>query len=148
MTPQERFDEKWIPVPESGCWLWTEGCFSHGYAAFWLDGRQHHAHRVSWEFNVGPIPEGLCVLHKCDVKSCVNPAHLFIGTQADNMQDMVRKGRKWTAPGEAHSNAKLTEAAVLAIRADERPYRIIADELGVSQALVCNIRQRTAWTHL
>jgi hypothetical protein len=71
------------------CWLWQAGHFTHGYGSY----RQDYAHRIAWRLRYGPIPEGMCVLHRCDVMGCCNPRHLFLGTQADNLADMRAKGR-------------------------------------------------------
>lgn len=81
-------------VAESGCWIWTGTRLSAGYGVIRHEGKLVRAHRVSWEMNRGPIPEGKRVLHRCDVPFCVNPAHLFLGTQADNVSDMIAKGRE------------------------------------------------------
>lgn len=94
-TLEERFHDKYIPEPNSGCWLWIANANRTGYGCL-SDSKQRLAHRISWEIHRGPIPEGLYVLHKCDVPICVNPEHLFLGTHQDNMDDMVRKGRgRW-----------------------------------------------------
>ena len=90
MTIEERF---WSKVALSdGCWLWG-GCKRKGYGAINIGGRIHDAHRLSYTIANGEIPEGLCVLHKCDNPSCVNPLHLRLGSLADNVADMVAKGR-------------------------------------------------------
>lgn len=97
MTLRERFDAKWIPEPNSGCWLWLGALFVSGYGWFQRGHRKQpgaRANRISWELHRGPIPDGLCVLHRCDNPSCVNPDHLFIGTQLDNIADRDRKGRQ------------------------------------------------------
>lgn len=89
-------DRFWPKVQRGeGCWLWTGACDTYGYGLIrWRQrDRWDKAHRVSWIIASGPIPNGLCVLHKCDNPPCVNPAHLFLGTQADNMHDMKIKGR-------------------------------------------------------
>jgi hypothetical protein len=91
MRLEERF---WMKVNRSGsCWLWTAGTTVFGYGQFFIDGRLEGAHRVSWRLHFGNIPDDLCVLHRCDVPACVNPAHLFLGTKSDNARDSVAKGR-------------------------------------------------------
>ena len=102
----------WSAVDKSGeCWTWMRAASSTGYGAVTINQRQRAAHRVAWELTSGPIAEGLQVLHRCDNPACVRPEHLFLGTQADNMRDMVSKGR--------HVNPRLTlsDADVVAIKA-------------------------------
>jgi len=83
-----RFDQKWQPDP-FGCHVWTAAHYSNGYGMF----DAQLAHRVAWKIHIGPVPGQLCVLHHCDVRNCVNPEHLFLGTKQDNTRDMVAKGR-------------------------------------------------------
>lgn len=89
-----RFEQKYITEPNTGCWLWTAAAGIYGRIG--LGSREdgwEHAHRVSWMLYRGPIPEGMHILHRCDIPLCVNPNHLFLGTHGDNMRDAVRKGR-------------------------------------------------------
>lgn len=96
----DRFNEKWVPDPNTGCWLWTGNSNKKGYGSLRdLERKMWLAHRASWHLFNGPIAKGkgyhgLCVLHKCDTPSCVNPKHLFLGTNQDNINDMINKNRK------------------------------------------------------
>src|SRR5947207_548479 len=90
---KERFDAKWTPEPFSGCWIWTGARSLNGYGVMGMPHINRNAHRISWEIHRGIIPNKICVLHRCDTPSCVNPDHLFLGSLKDNTRDMVKKGR-------------------------------------------------------
>lgn len=109
-----------------------------------------YAHRAAWTEANGPIPFGLHICHKCDVPLCVNVRHLFIGTNADNVADMVAKGRgrQPILKGEEHGNAKLTESDVLAIRCSTRLQREEAAIYGVDKSLIGRVRRREIWKNV
>ncbi len=147
MEMPERFWTKAnIGAPDE-CWGWTACKSSWGYGSFRFGGKMRGAHRLSWQLTYGAIPEGLHVCHKCDNPACVNPRHLFLGTNADNHQDAARKGR--IARGEENGLHKLTEDEVLEIRqflADgERSQQDIGDEFGVCRTAVSKIKLGERW---
>ena len=93
MDISKRFYGLTMPITETGCWIWLGYCDRNGYGDIKVEYKSWRAHRFSWVLHGGDIPEGQYVLHKCDEPSCVNPDHLFVGTQDDNIQDMIKKGR-------------------------------------------------------
>lgn len=94
MSPFDRFMSKVSrQQSESGCWLWMASCNQDGYGKFSINRKELGAHRASWQLMRGPIPSGELVLHHCDVPRCVNPEHLYLGSQADNMRDRLTRGR-------------------------------------------------------
>lgn len=127
-----------------GCWLWTGSSNPDGYGNLWSGGKMINAHRVSWSLYRGAIPDGLHVLHKCDVPQCVNPDHLFLGSHADNMADRAAKGRNGCGA------AKLSAADVLKILAlkGQMLQREIGAMFGVSKQSVSYIHARQTWKHL
>ena len=143
----QRFEEKYIPEPNSGCWLWTALVIGRGYGYFRLNTKKNIlAHRFSWELRNGNIPDGLQVLHKCDNPACVNPDHLFLGTPQDNTNDMINKQRQ--IKGEDCHNALLTDEKVLSIVKDDRPNKVIAKSYGVPYNVVYRIKKGERWNWL
>lgn len=133
-TLEQRF---WRSVDTSGdCWMWTGAKSFSGYGHLTSNNRRVLAHRVSYEINVSPIPDGMVICHSCDVPSCVNPAHLFVGTVADNNRDMWSKGR---GRGLDPHNGKLTDdqrrEAVARVTAGETK-TAVAKSLGVTRQAI------------
>lgn len=159
--PSERF---WSKVDKRGpdeCWEWTGALmggygFLHAGALYEQGTRWVKAHRLSWEIHSGQlVPDGRSVLHHCDNPPCVNPAHLYVGTRADNARDRSdrRRGREHRQRGEQNLNAKLKEADVRAIivelqRLPRRSQSSIAEQFGVKQPLISRIMRRQNWAHL
>lgn len=141
------FEERIIRMPIAGCWLWTGSIEGNGYAVVQSTHSPHRLiHRLSWHWFVGPIPNDMYVLHKCDVKCCVNPNHLFLGSLTDNNRDRMRKGR--SAVGARSGSAKLTEADVRSILIDQRTIRQLAKHYGVCKSTITSIRARKKWKYL
>lgn len=129
----ERFTAKYEACPMSGCWLWTDCLNRQGYGRIFIMGRGSvTAHRLSYELHRGPVPSGLYVCHRCDTRTCVNPAHLFLGTHADNMRDMAEKGR-----GNKSPNAELiAEIAAREAAGEWVNRRAEAERIGVHTSVL------------
>lgn len=139
-----RFIEK---IPEAGCWIWMGALNDSGYGMASTqrkDGswKMKRAHVLAYEAVHGQVPKGLFVCHRCDVRCCINPSHLFVGTNTDNMVDASRKGR--LPRGEKHHGCKLSVEAVREIRASSET-RSLARKFGVHRTSIQQIRQRKNW---
>ena len=158
-TPVEiRFCQKVDTKDPSGCWVWTGARSKAGYGQIRVDGKGGkaiYAHRYIWGLLNGVIPAGMDICHKCDNPPCVNPAHLFLGTEEDNMQDMMEKGRygerKWTGhPGEKNPHHKLTAKQVVKIKEALRKNepgttKKLAAEYGVAYTTIYSIKRGDNW---
>lgn len=147
LTLRERFLAKVCPDASTGCWLWQGLVRPDGYGATQYNGKEHGAHRVSWMLFRGEIAPSMVVCHKCDVRACVNPEHLFLGTVAENVRDMTGKGRY--PRGEKHGSSRLIAEQVSRIKtmlAEDRMYMSeIAREFGVSISTIARIKQGKTW---
>ncbi|BAO82900.1 external origin protein [Serpentinimonas maccroryi] len=143
----ERFWKKVEKRSPDECWPWIGSIDTRGYGNIGADGDKplRRAHRVAYELCVAPIPEVLVVCHVCDNRACVNPQHLFVATQRENVLDMVRKGRRQWPSGELHRWAKLSTADVVAIRDDTRAPRLIRAQYGIGQTTLYQIKRRETW---
>ena len=162
-TAEQRFWEKVDKTSSPrGCWLWTKG---DGYGVFWAEGKCVSAHRFSWLIHFGQVPDRLDVLHTCDTPACVNPQHLWLGTNADNVADMLSKGRQAAGDkssarlhpesllrGTEHPNAKLNDEQVRFIRAaytgSNRTQQSLANEFGVNQTIISDVILKRTWKHV
>jgi hypothetical protein len=159
-TLEERFWEKVAKRGPNECWLWTAYISTTGYGG--IHGRRVNgesrmvsAHRLAWEITNGPIEDGLHCLHRCDVRACCNPAHLFLGTNEDNVADRDLKGRvskthQWKTRGESNGNSKLTEADIIRIRSLHGTMTLeeIGAPYGIGRGMVWAIIHRRIWRHI
>jgi len=154
------FEEYYIPEPMSGCWIWI-GSTCAGYGRVGMKqlkrifinikkmpfiGREVYAHRLSWFLFKGTNPKELDVLHKCDNPLCVNPDHLFLGTQKDNIMDRNKKDRQ--AKGEKSGLSKLTEEEIRNIKNDKRKQTEIGKDYKVTKQNIFLIKHGVTWKHI
>lgn len=137
--------------PFGGCWLWGGTIGRKGYGQTRFLDKDTSAHRLSWRAHHGEIPAGMVVCHRCDVRACVNPDHLFLGTYRDNMRDMREKGRQPDLSGERNSQAKITadqaQAIIYRLAAGEHPEDLAAEH-SVSKLTIYDIRCGRSWAKL
>jgi hypothetical protein len=160
---KERFEKKVDRSPGLGpngdCWEWAAGKSSQGYGKLWVNtglrcGKHIGAHRLAYEFYVGPIPDGMLVCHRCDNPPCVNPSHLFLGTDQENVQDCINKGRwpKYRPIGELNPSATLKEFQVIEILELWSKGNItkgcLAKKIGTTWNIVDSIVERRKWKHV
>lgn len=146
LPAKPRFMKHVEVVTQSGCWIWMAATDKDGYGITTLNTRKLPAHRAAFRLFRGEVPSDKMVLHTCDVRCCVNPSHLFLGTNQDNMDDMLRKGRK--PGGVAQHLAKLNDRQVAEIRASALSSRKLAQVYGVHQTTICDARRGYTWKHV
>ena len=148
MNYKERFILKYKEEP-NGCWIWNGALFKTGYGSFWFDGQNRLAHRISYQIYIDQNLNDKHVLHKCDNRKCVNPIHLFLGTELDNHRDKVIKGR--SARGIRNGSAKLTDKDVIEIRIlypVVKSMRKLCDMYNVTRTAIRRVVRYTGWKHV
>jgi hypothetical protein len=148
MSAFDRLFDK-TSVQENGCWNFTGRLNHKGYGEIWDGKKRALAHRLAYLLCVDDIPTGMLVLHNCDNPSCVNPKHLFLGTNQDNMNDMVRKGRSVSRTGLDNPRAILIEREIAEVRqmlSNGFRQKEIADKFGVSVQTISRINVLTDWS--
>lgn len=154
---RERFWSYVDKKSDDDCWEWKSYKGSGGYGHFYLNNKQHPAHRISWFLENGPIPKAdekgnrICACHKCDNTSCVNPNHLFLGTDLDNIKDRDRKGRRipFKPAGKKNGNATISIETIKTAEKmliDGAKNIHVAKSLNISEALVSNIKNGNHWS--
>ena len=149
---RERFFSNVQAGTGDACWLWTANTF-RGYGRLWVNGKTQRAHRVAYEIAFGKFPKTMCVCHACDNPGCVNPKHLFLGTQIDNLLDMSLKGRRrfGHVTGERHGQSKLDSQQVLEIKkrlAMGQSRASLAELFRVGRTAIANIATGVRWKHV
>lgn len=150
-SPKDRFDEKWMAEPTSGCWLWLAGTREGNYGTFFFEGKDYLAPRFPANLYKGfNLSSELYVLHKCDNPACVNPDHLFIGTQKDNVADCMQKGRRSRKFGQDNPNIKLTINDVKKIKTliGKQSDAAIAKQFNVSVGAIQHIKHGRSWGYI
>jgi hypothetical protein len=152
---RQRIDSNSVPVTESGCFIWM-GCVSNGYGRIRIPNMRvtAYVHRIVCLLSIGYVPEDALICHHCDTRVCCNPAHVYIGSHATNINDAVRRGRHIAGfalidqHGEKGPAAKLTEDAAAYIQTSTESGASLSNRFGVSPQTICDIRKRRTWRHL
>jgi len=140
-----------ITANPNNCWIWKGAKSSGGYGCFGYNGKIYTASRLAYQFHYGDYDQSLLVCHKCDVRHCCNPNHLFLGTNVDNMQDMLKKGRNKAYLGESNFKSKIKNENVfemISLRQSGLSYPEIGKRYGISPEQVSNICRRKNWKHI
>lgn len=139
-----------IDIDKSGdCWNWMGRRNKSGYGLTGIKSGSELAHRAYWQLSIGEIPTGMCLLHSCDNKGCVNPRHLRVGTHSENMDDAKKRNRFRGQVGENNPRAKLTQESVMKIRNDALSTNVdLALVYVVSDVVISNVRLGKSWKHL
>lgn len=151
-TDEQRFLEK-IVIMEDGCWHWNALRDKNGYGKFSIKGKSIRSHRFAYQTWIGPIPNKMLVCHKCDCPPCVNPEHLFLGTEKDNANDMCSKNRQHRMIGSINPQSKLTENMVREIKLElKNNYNgllgILAKKYNVNKTVIHKIKDGLIWKHV
>lgn len=151
-NPIDRFNEKYVIDPDTGCWNWTGAITNIGYGILKINGKNIYAHRFSYEFNIGQI-NNKYVLHQCDNRKCVNFDHLFLGDHLDNMSDCKNKDRFFKPKGIKNSNVILAEYEVIEIKKELQNYywgkiKDLAHFYKVDQQTISDIKSGKRWSHI
>lgn len=151
MTVVERFMSK-VDKQDNGCWLWNAGVFGSGYGAFGLNGSVVSAHRAAWIIFRGELPAGIHVLHDCDVKLCVNPEHLHLGTNSDNLKEAYDRELRHARKGADHFKSRLTDDVVREVRQKHAEgnvtYEALSKQYGISNQSMRDAIIGKTWKHV
>lgn len=147
-TDLERLQKKFT-VADNGCWNWNFPRADGRANTFFYRGKPQAAYRAAYQILVGPVPDGMCLLHRCDNGLCVNPSHIFLGDRKDNYHDMVTKGRSNIARGEMKKTiAKLSDEIIREIRKSPLNGNQLAKKYGVHRQTIYDVRSGKAWAHV
>jgi hypothetical protein len=147
MNNQERLYSKIMPEPNTGCWLYLGGVNWKGYGSFWMNGKGISAHRASYIFSKGEIKKGLSVLHHCDTPSCINPDHLYLGTDLDNAADRKKRGRYNLPSGPDNCNSILSWETVREIRVSGLTMGQVSKKYNIHKMTAYNVLTHKSYKH-